>query len=136
MTVRIERVPPPLVARIFPACSAWLERAVAHCKDEALTDVEEECRTGAAELWVAYRDSDLAGAFVTQIQQSARRRVLELRYLAGMPFQHWVEAQPTLVSWAKQRGCDVIRIRGRRGWLRLLPVSGWRPTAYEMELAI
>ena len=136
MTVRIERIAPPLVEKMFPQCAGWLERAVARCKDEDIGDVRDECAEGDAELWVAYIGKELSGVFVTQLQQSKFRRVLELRYLAGMPFRHWIETQPTLMAWAKQRGCDVIRIRGRRGWLRLLPEHGWRPTAYEMELAI
>lgn len=136
MIVRIQRIPPPIVAQMFPQCSDWLDRAIGHCKDEELSDVQEECLSGDAELWVASVDGELSGAMVTQVQQHRARRILELRYLAGMPFRHWAEVQSDLAAWAKCRGCSAIRIRGRRGWLRLLPNHGWRPTAYEMELPI
>jgi hypothetical protein len=135
MKVRIERVSPRLVAAMLPECEGWLARAVERCKDENVDDVKAECLTGAAQLWVAYVGDELSGVFVTQICETARRRVLELRYLAGMPHRYWTEMQPALAVWAKQRGCVAIRIRGRKGWLRVLPNHGWKPTSYEMELA-
>ena len=75
MTVRIERIAPPLVEKMFPQCVGWLERAVARCKDEEIGDVREERAAGDAELWVAYIGKELSGVFVTQLEQSKRRRV-------------------------------------------------------------
>lgn len=130
----IYRVSPILVPSVWPNVESAIWRAMKRCKDDTLQSLKQECETGAAQLWLAtINDTFQAGVIVTEIQFSVTRKVLEIRYLAGVHLLSWIDAQPSLAAWAKSHGCASMRMRGRKGWTRLLPKYGWKPTNYEME---
>jgi hypothetical protein len=35
--------------------------------------------------------------------------------------REWLAQEPAIAAWAKEQGCRVLRLEGRRGWLRVLP---------------
>lgn len=105
--------------RVWP----WLAAAVirygsTHSKD----DVWGSITRGAAQLHPLPN-----GAIVTSIEcyPSGRK---ELRcWLAGGDLTEIQAYEPTLCAWARETGCHVIGIVGRRGWVKSL--EGYSETA-------
>lgn len=57
---------------------------------------------------------------VTSVETYPQAKVLQL-WLAGGDLKEILAAEPTIMAWAAKRGCSMLRIAGRRGWVRFFP---------------
>lgn len=77
-----------------------------------LQDIVDQIATGDMHLW-AGTDS----AIITQIVQFPRRRALHVPF-GGGNLAEITEMHSYIVEFAKQCGCQMITIAGRKGWER------------------
>lgn len=136
MSAHLIRVSPAVLDVVWPTVARDIESAMAYCKDDTLLSVRTELEQGAAQLWLARVNGVQVGCVVTEMQETAARKILEIRYLAGSRLKEWIQCQRHLEIWATAHGCSALRIRGRRGWVRILPKEGWKETSVEMERAL
>lgn len=67
-----------------------------------------------AELWPGK-----ASAIVTEFVDYPHGRCLHF-WLAGGDLDELRRMEPEIIAWGRERGCIMVSISGRRGWLRAL----------------
>lgn len=100
----------------FERCAPWLQAALDRdAGTHALEDVWELIESGVAQLWPTPN-----GAIVTVVEAYPKAKVLRF-WLAGGTLRELQKSEPTIRAWAKDQGCTLVLIGGRRGWLKALP---------------
>lgn len=121
----IYRVGTDDLEKVWPKALAMLEPALNGGKPEVVKDFIED---GTYQLWLADNDA----AATTAINTFPVGKVLTVVHLGGKNMWQWLgEGLAALESWARQQGCDRIRINGRDEWSRVLP--GYRKTSVVSE---
>ena len=96
-------------------CAPFIEAALAHANGtHSLADVLRLVAEGEAQFW-PFEDA----AIVTEIVRYPQRTILRF-WLAGGKLQTLLNAEPEVIVWSKQWGCNGVEIIGRRGWNRAL----------------
>ena len=91
------------------------------------TEVTEESVMGSifkgnSQLWlVKCNEEEVVGIVVTNPVTYPTTKRLLIHLLGGAEIQKWVHNISTIEDWAKSKGLEGIEIRGRKGWLKLLP---------------
>jgi len=116
-------IPPLAVLHEWPRVESLVRRGLEQGEGTYLeTDVAHYCMTGQWQLWVMGDEGEIKAVGITEIVNFPRQRKCLLRYLAGdlkAVLPHW----DTFESWAREQGCHVFEIYGRKGWERIL--SDW-----------
>lgn len=100
----------------FARCAHWIEDALTRdFGGYALEDVRALVESGVAQLWPTPN-----GAIVTVIEPYPQIKVLRF-WLAGGTLRELQKSEPVIRAWAKDQGCTLALIGGRRGWLKALP---------------
>ena len=84
-------------------------------------------------LWIATSDRALLAACVTELCISHRGLVCIIVACGGSSVC-WPEAIKVIEEWAKEEGCEAVRIIGRPGWQRVLPEYAPKWRVFEKEL--
>lgn len=85
-----------------------------------LYDVVEQIQRGDAQLWT--QDEAL---IVTEVLQYPQRKAVRF-WLATGELLDCIRLSRQIVKWAKNEGCSLAIIEGRRGWVRALrDEEGW-----------
>lgn len=105
--------------------------------DNTLDDVQHFLRTGAMQAWHV----DWKTIVITAIQpfganpQQPTKRVCQIVYCAGGDMEQWLKPLVAhLTEWARTQGCQVLRLSGRRGWVKVLPEFKETCTTLEMDV--
>lgn len=104
---------------LYPEFLAMLETAV--------TDGGKAFDPAIDTMWIAYEGKVVWGAATTRIRTDG---VARLHLAGGKRFRDWIGPLDEAVSqWARRRGCDLIVMRGRKGWQRYADRFGWASSA-------
>jgi hypothetical protein len=99
----------------------------------SLDDVWLAIEAGDAQFW-AYSEHS---CIITEIKDYPRKRVLNY-WLATGRLEELLDAWAGILPWARQMGCTMATITGRRGWEKTaLTNEGWAPsklTTYLREI--
>jgi hypothetical protein len=82
--------------------------------------VEADVLTRGAILWVAFVEGRPTAAAVTQIDTTERSKVCTILACGGEHIENWIGFLPIIEGYARQFGCDCVRLMGRKGWARIL----------------
>ena len=92
-----------------------IEAALAYSGDtHSLLHVVDAIKDGSAQFFPLENS-----VIVTEIVDYPKRAVCRI-WLAGGDMDELVEAEKSIVEWAKSHGCDGMEIIGRKGWERQL----------------
>jgi hypothetical protein len=92
-----------------------IEAALAYSGDtHSLLHVVDAIKDGSAQFFPLENS-----VIVTEIVDYPKRAVCRI-WLAGGDMDELVEAEKSIVEWAKGHGCDGMEIIGRKGWERQL----------------
>lgn len=107
---------------------AWLDRVLKERPANGVTAamVRQMMREGLAQRWEASDGSTV----VTQLRQEPAGGVC-LVWLAEGTMAPLLELHEAICAWAREQGCQRMRIVGRKGWLKVVP--GYREVATVME---
>lgn len=94
-------------------------------------EVEEDVMTGQALLWLIWRAPEIEGAAITQIVITQKSRVCMIVACGGDNMRRWLPLVEKIENYARDEGCDAVRILGRKGWTRVL--NGYRAPAVILE---
>jgi hypothetical protein len=87
-------------------------------------DVLAICVSGGGQLWLAVDGEEAIAAYVTEIYQYPRKRVVRALFAGGKTgtMQRWLEPMVAAIEhWAREQwGCQGIEAVGRKGWSRML----------------
>ncbi len=80
-------------------------------------DIKIACKEQRMQLWIKYEDEEVKGAFVTQILDYPRVKVLLVLLLGGNEFIKWRdEVDEVLLRFGKEHNCKFVEGFGRKGW--------------------
>jgi len=91
--------------------------------DSTIESTLEALRRGAALLWVVWSEDrrKILAAATTEIWNLASRKVCVVTSCAGQSVEEWSHYLRDMERYAREEGCDVIRIYGRKGWKKFFP---------------
>ena len=96
----------------------------------AITDYEHD-------LWVAFEDSEIKGAVVTNILIYPQKKVLSMTFCGGVNLSEWKDPMLDILRrYAKDRGCDAIEATARRGWAKIFQNDGHKSLWATFELPL
>jgi hypothetical protein len=82
--------------------------------------VEADVRAGQALLWLVWNAPFIKAAAVTQLARSERSKVCMIVACGGEGMTLWLPLIEKIEAYARDEGCDAVRILGRKGWMRVL----------------
>ena len=111
----------PAVVRLFwPHAHDLIARAIMRGGISRFADVERDVLSGAALLWLAWDGQAIAAAAVTQLAATDLGKVCIIVACAGQQMRRWLPLIATVEDYARAEGCELVRIFGRKGWVRVL----------------
>ncbi|SRR5438552_446106 len=127
--VKLICIDPDRIGEIWPLAAPLLRAAIARTGLSAFADIERDILRGGALLWVATSGVEaptIEAAASTSLQLTDAGKVCVITACSGKHMMHWLPLVAGIEAYAKDEGCQRVRIFGRRGWLRVLD-------AYEAE---
>jgi len=117
-------VDPQRVHEIWPTVAPLLRQATARTGLSAFADIERDVLAGNALLWVAVsgegRVVTIEAAASTCLQRTDAGKVCVITACAGHDMSRWLPLIAGIENYARDEGCNCVRIFGRKGWLRVL----------------
>jgi len=100
----------------------YLDSVLIKATEVTEQSVMESIFKGDSQLWLARSTEDkVVGIVVTyQVTYPTTKRLL-IHLLGGTEIKEWVHTIASIEEWAESKGLNGIEIRGRKGWLKLLP---------------
>lgn len=81
-------------------------------------------------LWILAERTQLLGAWTTNVRYYPKTPVLEIAFAGGDGMSRWYDlALSETEKFARECGCDRLRIGGRRGWEKF----GYRSVGHLLE---
>lgn len=125
---------------VFPKVRVYLDKAARLSGGRfTLDEIYDNLRSNKLEqqLWVAFTDTEVVAAAVTEIIAYPRVKSVMGHFIGGKDLESW--KQPivdALADFGKSNGCDRIEFMGRRGWAKPLKQIGWKETYYHYEYSL
>jgi hypothetical protein len=113
-------VAPDRIAEIWPHVRGHIAAAAARGGNLTEKDVAEALSLQKALLWVRTDGERLEAACVTQLIRMPDGLTCDVMACGGQA-SDWQAAFAPIESYAKEEGCEAIRIEGREGWKRVFP---------------
>lgn len=131
-------VDPERVHEIWPLAEPLLRRAIERTGLSAFREIERDIRCGNALLWLAVEDEGseitILAAASTRLQGTDAGKVCVVTACAGKQMSRWLSLIGRIEEFAKNEGCNRVRIYGRKGWLRALDGYVQRHVILDKEL--
>lgn len=136
--MQVSIVNPKDIERVWPFIEGYMKQAAKYTygRFEA-EDIKDGLLREPQQLWIAFDDTKIYGAVVTEITEYPRMKVLTVHFLAGVEFETWKDPMLKLVQqFGKDNGCKLIDSYGRPGWERVWKNYGYtkRFIFYELPL--
>ena len=132
--IRLIRVEPELVARIWPYVSDVLRTAMRRGGIDGFAPVQSAVLAGRLQLWLAVDQVAIHGAAVTALHHTETKKVCIIVALGGYQMRQWLHLLAGLEQYAKDEGCSGMRVLGRKGWRRILKDYRERHIVLEKDL--
>ena len=121
MTCEAVPVDPKRAHEIWPTVAPLIREAMARAAMSEFATVEHNIRNGDALLWLAWDGEQIRAAAVTELHRINGRKFCLIVACGGRERERWLSLISDLEQFARDEGCDAMRICGRRGWTRVLP---------------
>lgn len=109
-------VDPKQISRVWPHARELIKSAIERTGLSHFEDIENDILFGDQLLWLAWDGNSIQAAATTQLAG----RVCVLTACAGHHRERWLPLFEQIEKYAKNEGCQTMRIFGRRGWERVL----------------
>jgi hypothetical protein len=117
--VRVSLPPLDELAEKWPEVAPLLAKATVRTGCYEPIDLLIMAMTGRAAIWLCQVEGEVVAAFVTEVKQYPRRRILEMLFCGGGGMRDWIgDAVQAMDRHAKETGCALIACTGRKGWAR------------------
>ena len=121
----VQMVPSNRVLEIAPYARPWLQAAVdRNGLGYNVEEVLSGCTHGAFQLWAA-KAQGFEGFAVTELVTSPNESSVHIILAGGKGVSEVIPYIAVIEQWAKELGCQSIRVWGRPGWLRMLRKQGY-----------
>ncbi len=119
-TVDLVCIDPKRVSEVWPHVKHLIRSAIERTGLSDFLDVERSVLRGDQLLWMAWNGLGVEAAATTHLIRVSGRKVCELTACGGKDRMRWLPLLNDIETYAKNEGCDAMRILGREGWSRVL----------------
>jgi hypothetical protein len=123
-------VDPERVEEFWPHVKPLIQSAIERTKLSAFEDIERAVLGGHQLLWLAWDGKQIEAAATTQLYHGA----CILTACGGVNCEHWLPLFEHIEQYARDEGCERMRIYGRKGWEHVL--DGYETKYVILEKAI
>lgn len=129
---RLTTYPSHAIDMVWRYVEPHLKRAIIQQDEYTPEEVRSNLRRAKSQLWASLNDDgQIEAALVTQIKKTADGRLYcLLQACGGDNLEGWSKYLPAVEEWARSKGCDEMRVYGRRGWAKVL---GYEPTMTKLS---
>ncbi len=101
--MQVSRVDTKDIETMWPFIEGYMKRAAKYTygRFEA-EDIKEGLLTKPQQLWIAFDDTKIYGAVVTEVTKYPRMTALTVHFLAGIDFESWKE-RPSQTSLTEKK---------------------------------
>ena len=138
--MKISLVPTEHIEIVWPRIEKYMEKAAKYTYGRfTANDIKNEAikRFKVQQLWIAFEDDIIYGAYVTEIVQYPQIKTCVIHFLGGKEFKKWGWiGLKVLQAFAKDNDCDVMESYGRPGWEKIWKNNGYKErfTFYELPV--
>tara|TARA_R110000751_G_scaffold281582_1_gene384188 strand:+ start:989 stop:1405 length:417 start_codon:yes stop_codon:yes gene_type:complete len=136
--MKISLVPTEHIEFIWSKVQSYMERAAKYTYGRyTAEDIKSELLTKDQQLWIAFEEDDIYGAYVTEIVQYPRLKTCVIHFLGGKQFKKWGWlGLEILQKFAREHKCDVMESYGRPGWEKIWKNDGYKERFIFYELPV
>lgn len=117
-TVKPLQIDPAVVGAIWPYAEGMIEAAFRRTDLDNIDQTKADVLAGRALLWITWLDEEIKAALVTKIVKPHTIKACVLVACGGEG--DWPDLIETIKAYAREEGCAVMRLYGRKGWVRVL----------------
>jgi hypothetical protein len=118
--IEVVAIPPSNIPNMWAEASKVLKPAIDRLKARMdAVDIYTELCMGEQSLWVMFVPDtmDVKAYATVKVYDEPKARVLSIFALAGTDMDVWTdEAMQVIHNYAKDMGCTLMTVQGRRGW--------------------
>lgn len=124
--IKISLILPEYVDSVWGEVEGYMEKAAEHSYGRYTSDaIKDVVLGGGSHLWIAYDDTRVYGAVVTQIVRYPGITALALHFIGGIEGLKWKTPMLLMLQrFARDHNCGVIESIGRVGWLKIFEPEG------------
>lgn len=105
---------PSIWGRVAPLIQKALNRG----SNYTLSDILDGLLQKEMQLWVWQGGRTVHAALVTKIENRDDKRWCLFLAIGGHRMEEWISYLPYIEQWAREQGCQEMRIYGRIGWAK------------------
>jgi len=131
--VSLTTFPSTAIDTVWRYVEPHLARAIEQQDEYTKQEVYNSLKRAECQLWCSLRDDNrIEAALVTSIKKTSDGRLYcLLQACGGENLSNWDKYIQVVEEWAQSKGCEEMRIYGRRGWAKVLP--GYKPTMTKLS---
>ena len=133
MNTTLVGVPQDSVDLVWGKAQPLLERALGYADGEfTIEDVLKFILDRTMQLWVLLdaETDDVVMAATTEMTSCPRMKVCRVVLMGGVSMDVWQDQVPVFEDWARQNGCQMFEIYGRKGLAKKLTQLGYETKYY------
>jgi hypothetical protein len=112
-------VDPIHVKAIWPSAKGFIESAILKTGLSDFAEVEKSILSGMSLLWLAW-DGKIKAAAATTLEKANGKLSCVIVACGGHEMPEWLTLIEPIEQYAKNEGCQSMRVIGRKGWCRVL----------------
>jgi len=134
--IKVSMVPPDQVVNCWSKVEKYLEGAAKYTYGRYEAGDILDCLTDYDHtLWVAFDETEVKGAVVTNITPYPRKKYVSLAFCGGIELDEWKDDMLKLLQcWAYDNGCAGLESTGRPGWSKIFKDDGHKFLWHTYEL--
>lgn len=113
-------VDPKEIRKVWPYVAHLLRAAILRTGLSDWQEIEDSVLDGDALLWFAWDGHKIIAAASTSLSKPNGRLICTLTACGGENMKQWFPLLEKIEAYARDEGCDCVRVYGRKGWLRAL----------------
>ena len=136
--MEVSMVPPQLVNTCWKQIEPFMAKAAKYTYGRFTSDdIYDSVTEHDYQLWVAFDETGIKGAVVTNIMVYPKRKLLCMSFCGGYDLKEWKEPMLSLLQrYAKDMGCDGIEATARAGWAKIFLNNGYKQHWVTFELPL
>jgi hypothetical protein len=136
--IEVSLVPTQFIDTCWAQIEPFMERAAKYTYDRYTSDdIYDSVVEHDYQLWVAFDETGIKGAVVTNIVSYPKRKLLCMAFCGGHDLKEWKSPMLSLLQkFAKDMGCDGIEATARAGWAKIFINDGYKQHWVTFELPV
>ena len=136
MRSQVSLVPPQMIDQVWPSVERYLADSAEYTYGRyTVDDIKDTITDYDHHLWIAFNDSVVKGAVVTNIITYPRKKCLSMVFCGGIDVREWRDQMISMLqAWAFDNNCDSIECTGRPGWAKILANNGHKAVWHTFEI--